>query len=235
MPAKPGARWDPLATEHTAPPREHSQGATSPASERASTSALLPNPVHRADTDAVPLGDLAHAAVGARDPPLEGVIDAGPTEHRAVGPRPGHAGTDALGDHLTFEGREHAEHAEHRATRRRARVQLLAVEIEVDPERVNFREERDEVLQRAAEAVDAPCHDDVELPLSSIAEQAVELGSAAPTLGTTDAAVLVDADDLVAHAGRDLEQLARLVLGVLLTRGDAEVDRGARHRADQVR
>jgi hypothetical protein len=64
--------------------------------------------------------------------------------------------------------KQDAHHLEHRLASRCRGVETLLVEEEVDVQRMQLGEEADQVLQAAAEAIDAPGHDDVELPLGSI-------------------------------------------------------------------
>ena len=74
---------------------------------------------------------------------------------------------------------------------------------QVDVEGMQFGQETNEVLKAAAESVHRPRHDHIEFALGSVPNKPVKLRSVIPALGTADAVVLVDTDNLAAHAGRD--------------------------------
>jgi hypothetical protein len=79
-------------------------------------------------------------------------------------PRPPQASAHPLLDHRPLELGERAHHLEHGLASRRRGVEALLVQKEVDAECVQLGQERDQVLQAAAQAIDGPCHDHVELP-----------------------------------------------------------------------
>ena len=64
---------------------------------------------------------------------------------------------------MALELGEDAQHAEHRAPRRRRGVEALLVEVQVDALGVQLAEEADEVLEAAAQPVDRPCRDEVDV------------------------------------------------------------------------
>src|SRR5215831_13103034 len=82
------------------------------------------------------------------------------------------------------------------------------MEIQLDPERMQLREEADEILQTAAEPIDAPGHDDIELATGSVAVEAVKGGPAVAALRPGDTVVGVDLNHLMPHAGRGLGELS---------------------------
>jgi hypothetical protein len=169
------------------------------------------------------LAKLAHAAldVGADTRPAELLLALG---HHACQAR-----LDALPDHGALELGEDAHHAEHGRAGRRRGVQRLLVEEEVDAGGVQLLQGVDEVGQRAAEAVDRPGGQQVELPAHGILQHAIELGAPVASLGAADAGVGIDVGDLVTvRAGPGLEHAA-LVLDGLLVRGDPEVERDPCH------
>lgn len=53
----------------------------------------------------------------------------------------------------------------------------------INPERVRLGKEANQVLQAAAEAIDVPGHDDIELPLGGVAVQGIEGWSLLAPLG----------------------------------------------------
>jgi len=101
---------------------------------------------------------------------------------------------------------------------------------QIDLQGVQFGKKTDQVLKAAAEPIDAPGHDQIELPLGGVATQAIEFRAAVPALSAAYAMVPLDADDLPAHAGSDLAQFALLVGGGLIQGRDAKVENGAFHR-----
>ena len=90
--------------------------------------------------------------------------------------------------------------------------------------------ERDEVLKAAAQPIDAPGHDHVELPFGRIATERIERRPPVPAPGAADAVILVDLDDLAAHAAGDLAQLALLVGRRLIDGAHAEIENSSLHR-----
>ena len=80
-----------------------------------------------------------------------------------------------------------------------------------------------------AQPIDAPGHDHVELPLGRIATERIERRAPVPAPGAADAVILVDLDDLTAHAARDLAQLALLIGRGLFDGADTKVDNRSAH------
>jgi hypothetical protein len=70
----------------------------------------------------------------------------------------------------------------------------------VTVQRLEFVQEADEILQAAAEAIDGPCCDHVDLARRGVVEQSIEARTLVAAVGARDAGVLVDADDLPARA-----------------------------------
>jgi hypothetical protein len=98
-------------------------------------------------------------------------------------------------------------------------------------------QEADQILQAAAEPVDRPRHDHVELALCCIPAESIEPRALVPALGAADTMILVDLADVPAHAAGDFGQLALLVGGRLLDGGNPKIQNGTLHwkplRADQ--
>src|SRR5262249_52199452 len=86
------------------------------------------------------------------------------------------------------------------------------------------------ILQVAAEPIHRPRHHQVVLALGGIAQQSVKFRPPVPAFSATDAVVLVDADDLTAHAAGDLPQLSLLIGRGLVCGGNPKVENGALHR-----
>ena len=95
---------------------------------------------------------------------------------------------------------------------------------QINPQRMQLGQERHEVLEAAAEPIDAPGHDHVELPFGRIATERIESRAPVPAPGAADAVILVDLDDLASHPAGDLTELALLVGRGLVLRRDAEVE-----------
>src|SRR6516225_1522661 len=101
---------------------------------------------------------------------------------------------------------------------------------QIDLQGMQFGKKTDQVLKAAAEPIDAPGHDQIELPLGGVATQAIEFGAAVPALGAAYAMVPIDADNLAAHAGSDLAKLMLLVRRSLLGGRDPKIENSALHR-----
>src|SRR6516162_2376604 len=101
---------------------------------------------------------------------------------------------------------------------------------QIDLQGMQFGKKTDQVLKATAEPIDAPGHDQIELPLGGVATQAIKFRAAVPALSAAYAMVPIDADDLAAHAGSDLAKLTLLVRRSLLGARDAKVENGALHR-----
>ena len=81
---------------------------------------------------------------------------------------------------------------------------------QIDPQRVELGQEADQVLQAAAEAIDVPGHDDIELPLGSVPVQGIEGRPLVAPLGAADAVILLDLHHAPAGAFIGLAQLGFL-------------------------
>src|SRR5262249_17439438 len=136
---------------------------------------------------------------------------------------------DPLHNHCPLEFGEYPHHLEHRLARGRGRVQSLLMQIEFDLERMQLREKTDEVLQAPPQSINAPGHDDIELPARGVPMQSVEGRPAVAALRPGDTVVGVDLDHLMPHAGRGFGELTLLPLGRLLVRANSQV-KGRSHR-----
>src|SRR5215472_13219087 len=123
-------------------------------------------------------------------------------------PKPG---ADSFCDHRPLKLGEHAKHLKHGLPARRRGVQALLMQEQINVQGMQLGQEGNKILQAAAEPIDAPSHDHVELALSGIAQKAIELRPLVPALSAADAVILVDTDDLAAHAAGNLAQLPLLV------------------------
>src|SRR4029453_10002196 len=94
---------------------------------------------------------------------------------------------------------------------------------------MQFRQEGDQVLQAAAEPIDRPDHDHVEIPARCSAAQRVEGRALVATFGAADTVILVDLDDIATHTIGDLAQLALLIGRGLVLPAETKVEDGAFH------
>src|SRR5262245_49688108 len=83
---------------------------------------------------------------------------------------------------------------------------------------MDFAEEGDQVLQAAAEPINRPGHDHVELPTAGIAAHRIKGRPLVPALAAAYAVVLIDLGYFATHPLGDLPELALLV-GCLLVDG----------------
>ena len=118
---------------------------------------------------------------------------------RAVDPRASQAfslrfgraqpSSHTLLNHGPLKLAEHAHHLKHSLARGRRGVQTLLVQVQVDPNRVDLRQESDQILEGAPKPIDRPSHNHVELALGSVPTERVELRALVPALGAADAMV----------------------------------------------
>src|SRR5262249_2960507 len=132
---------------------------------------------HRLDTNTELCGDGSQAnsasLIGGADGGAARRMDCRPTDRLAalrtlpLGSR--HAGQHALADDRALEL------GKHRLTGWCGGVEALLVQVKLDPERVQFGEEGDEVLQATAETIDRPSHHHVKPTASGITVEPIEL------------------------------------------------------------
>src|SRR5262249_61773475 len=92
------------------------------------------------------------------------------------------------------------------------------MQVELDPERVQLREEADEVLQAPPQSINAPGHDDIELAAGSIAVQSGKSRSGGATPCPADAVVGINPDHPLPPPSRGLGEVPVLSFGPLLVR-----------------
>jgi hypothetical protein len=102
------------------------------------------------------------------------------------------------------------------------------VQIEVNLECVQLRQETDEILETATETIDRPCHDHIEPTSRSIAMQPVERRPLVPPLAAADAIVSKDLNDSVAHADCCSTQFPFPIVGGLFGRRNTQIN-GSTH------
>jgi hypothetical protein len=87
-------------------------------------------------------------------------------------------------DHAARELRERARHVEQHLAGWGGRVEVLLVEVEIDADGFEVFDYAQEIDKGAAEAVNGPSHDHVELPPTGALEHDVEARPLVPALGT---------------------------------------------------
>ena len=205
-------------------------GIDSPASAASSRLHLSDHPLHNADADADVAGNGPNPRSGLPGCAYCFLLGRGhrrPAQAFPAGFRAAQARPDALLNHGPLELGEHTAHLEHCLAGGRRRVNALLVQVQIYARRVQLIEESDKVLQGATQAIDRPCHHDVELSADARLEKGVELRSLLAALGAADAVVDVLGRHHPPPALGHGTQLKELVLGGLAVGGDAGVDRRA--------
>jgi hypothetical protein len=87
---------------------------------------------------------------------------------------PGNASAHPLDNHAALELGKHAHHLKHRLAGGRRGVDALLMQEQLDAEAVQLGEEAAEVLQRTAETIDRPSHDNIEPAARGILVHGVE-------------------------------------------------------------
>jgi hypothetical protein len=90
-------------------------------------------------------------------------------------------------------------------------------------------EEADQVLQAAAETIDRPSGDHVDLAAGGILQQSIEFRALVPALRSADPSVLVKINHLPAGASGYRLKLTPLVLGRLAVSRNTEINADAPH------
>src|SRR5215472_15631817 len=103
------------------------------------------------------------------------------------------------------------------------------MQAEIDTDGMNLGQEGNKVLQRAAEPIDRPGHDDIDFPARRGLMQRVESGPLIPPFAAADPVILINLVDLPAGTLGDLPQLALLIGRGLIDCGNPEVESGAFH------
>src|SRR5713101_5221755 len=84
------------------------------------------------------------------------------------------ASPDPLRDSGAFKFGQGGQNVELQFSRGRRAIDALAQTHERDAHRLKLLEQRDEMFQVAAEAIESPAHDDVKLPAARIDDEAIE-------------------------------------------------------------
>jgi hypothetical protein len=143
-------------------------------------------------------------------------------ELNAIRLGPAQTGHDALADHRAFELGKYAQHLEHGPAGWCRCIEALLVQEQVDALGVKFAQEVQQVDQGAAEAIDRPCRDHVDVAAGDGLQQAIEARALVAALGAGDTGVLEKLDHAPAVACGDLFEFTSLIFGGLLACGDAD-------------
>ena len=144
---------------------------------------------------ALSLAYLALASVEQPpSPPRQHSREADP--RLAFRPRSLQTSLNALHDHAPFELREDSKHLKEESASWGGGVDALLVEVEVSMFAVEVVEEGHEVLQAAAQPIDRPRGDHVELPVNDSEAQLIECGPTLSTFRTADPLVDEPFDNL---------------------------------------
>jgi hypothetical protein len=136
----------------------------------------------------------------------------------ACRPRTRQAGSDTLDDHGALELGEYAHHLKHGLAGRRRCVDPLLVQVQIDALTVQLAQERDQILQRPAEAIDRPGRNKIKLPARDPPAQAIKCGSFIALFGAAYPLIRKRSEDLPAVTLGSDHEFALLVLDRLLGR-----------------
>jgi hypothetical protein len=173
------------------------------------------DPLDRAGPQPKHLGDpqYAHALLKLFSSlALQGYVDLGPSEPRALSNSALEPRLDPLPDYRPLELGKGAGNLKHKPSHRRGRVDRLLIEVEIDADRLQVLDGAKQVDERASEPVDSPGHHDIEIPPTSISQHPIETRTLRTTFGAADPGVGVDLHDVPAPALRDPSQFPCLVL-----------------------
>ena len=188
---------------------------------------------HRAGTDAKFSRRFAHrqaAPASLTDSFLKRLRYRRSAKLFALVPGPRKASTDPFLNHGTLKLGKDTHHLKHGLAGGCRRVEALLVQEQVNAERVQFRQEADQVLQASAQPINAPSHYHVELAARSRFAERIEGRPAIAALRAANAVVLVNFDDLAAHLAGNLAQLTFLVGRGLIHGRDPQIENSAFHR-----
>src|SRR6266446_196915 len=131
---------------------------------------------------------------------------------------------DSFDDDGALELGEHPAHTEHRFARGCRGIDILLMQIQANPLLLEFLHELHQMLQAAADAVDRPRGNHVELASGSGLRKSLERRAFLAALGAADAVIDVLLDDLPAALLGNPQKFLALVLDCLAGGGDPEVN-----------
>src|SRR5262245_58445283 len=119
---------------------------------------------------------------------------------------------DALADHGALKLTEGARDLEQQFAVGRGGIDVLLVEVQIDPNGLEVLDGLKQVDQRPSQAVNGPGHHHIEFAPAGVLEHAIEPRALVAPFGTADAGVPVDLHDGPAPALGNLLELPHLVL-----------------------
>jgi hypothetical protein len=145
------------------------------------------------------------------------------------------AGVDALYDDGSLEFGEDTCHLKERFAGSGRGVDLLLMQVQADPLLLQLVKESRQMSEAAAEPIDRPGGDHIELALGGITPQPIECGALIAPLGAADAMVDIFADNLPSALLSDAGEVLALILDGLAASAHPEIQADAlcswNHRA----
>src|SRR5262245_51821801 len=151
-----------------------------------SVTKLVCDALDRAGPDAERLGNLQDTHALRKllsNLPFYRTVYLRPAELHALSNRALEAGFDPLANHCALKLSERAGDLENELAHRRRRVDGLLIQIHVHAACFEVLDCVEQVNEGAAQAVNRPCHDDVELPPASVLEHGIESRPSVSSLG----------------------------------------------------
>src|SRR5262249_18175942 len=186
--------------------------------------------LHRAGTDAKFSRRFAHrqaAPASLTDSFLKRLRYRRSAKLFALIPGPRQASTDSFLNHGALKLGKDTHHLKHRLAGGCRRVEALLVQEQVNAERVQLGQKPNQILQTAAQPINAPSHYHVEFAARSRFAERVEGRPAIAALPAANAVVLINFGDLAAHVGGNLAQLTFLVGRGLIDGRDPQIENSA--------
>src|SRR5229473_1632819 len=133
--------------------------------------------MHRSGADAEFLRYSQDACSGRQ--PLADTLDNCLAHRTATKPLPlcsgaRNPGIDPASNHRSLELGECARYLEQQAACRRRGVDVLLIQVEIDPYRFQMLDRAEKVAERAPNPIYRPCHRDIESTPVSVLEQSIE-------------------------------------------------------------
>src|SRR6516225_7435795 len=150
-----------------------------------------------------------------------------PAELHALSDSALEAGFDSLANHCALKLSERAGDLENELAHRRRRVDGLLVQIQIHAAGFEVLDRVEQVNEGTAQAVNRPCHDDIELPPAGVLEHGIESRPSVSSLGARDACIAVDLHDVPTAPPGHLPKLADLILHRLCVGAHPHVQRCA--------
>src|SRR4029077_10084899 len=132
---------------------------------------------------------------------------------------------DALANHGPLKFSKGACYLENELAHWGRCVDGLLIQIQIYAACLEVLDRVEQVDEGTAQAVNRPCHDDIELPPTGVLEHRIEARPSVSPLGARDARIAIDLDHIPSTPHGDLPQLAHLIFDRLRVRADPHVQR----------